>query len=126
MEFIEHSADVSGDNAKVNDNFSYENEEDKDFIDDSTQTERQPSDYLGLRNIKRETSCTEDDIFSQSDVEDFLDPDVETKNCADLGYVPDENDLKVDKLDHFKNRIQKFNDELFIPLEKDDVNSFFI
>ena len=79
MEFIEHSADVSGDNAKVNDNFSYENEEDKDFIDDSTQTERQPSDYLGLRNIKRKTSCTEDDTFSKSDVKDFLDPDVETK-----------------------------------------------
>ena len=97
MEFIEHSADVSGDNAKVNDNFSYENEEDKDFIDDSTQTERQPTDYLGLRNIKREISCTEDDTFAQSDVE--------TKNRADLGYVPDEDDLKVDKLDHFKNRI---------------------
>ena len=90
-----------------------------------TQIETHPSDYLGLRNIERKISSLEEDAFSQSDVEDFLDPDVEARNYVHPEFDPDEDGLEVEEFKHLRNRIQKCINEIFISHGKDDVNSFF-
>ena len=50
------------------------------FVDDST-PDRNPSDYYGFTNVTRSVSSAEEDAFSESDVEKFLNNNVETRYC---------------------------------------------
>ena len=75
------------------------NEEDKNFVDDSTQIESQPSAYFALKNIEGSVSSAEEDAYSHSDVDDFIDSDVEAKNYVLPGFDTEEGDLEIDEFD---------------------------
>lgn len=106
MEHLKQYADVNDKDGKVNDNLSSENEEDKNFIDDSKLIETQPSDYLNFKNFERSISSDEEEAFFQSDVDDFLDSDVEASNYLCQGIESD-SELEVDDFDKLKKRILK-------------------
>lgn len=94
------------------------------FIDDFTEIENNnPSDYYGSTNVTRILSSTEEDNFSQSDVDAFLEDDVEARNFLPPNYGHNKED-SVDDFVNTENRVEKFKDTLLIPHEKDDNNSF--
>ena len=103
----EQYTDVSDKNGEVSDDFLSGKEEDKKFLYDSKQIESQLSDYFCLRNVERSIFIVEEGGFCQSDVDDFLDSDVETRNVYS-GYQPDKDDLEINNFDNFQIRIQKF------------------
>ena len=72
IEFINDYADVSSDNDDNNDDIKNEKVDLDNFIDD-TEIENNPSDFCGLSNVKRSLSDAEEDAFSESDIEVFLD-----------------------------------------------------
>ena len=53
MQYLNQYADINDKDGEVNDNLLSENEEDKNFIDDSKLIETQPSDNLNFKNFKR-------------------------------------------------------------------------
>ena len=53
MQYLNQYADINDKDGEVNDNLLSENEEDKNFIDDSKLIETQPSDYLNFINFER-------------------------------------------------------------------------
>ena len=79
MEYLDCYAEVSSD-------FDESEKEQKDdqvslnnFIDEDSEMDNKTSDYYGLTNITRSMSDAEDDAFSESNIEDFLDENVEVK-----------------------------------------------
>ena len=72
IEYINDYADVSSDNDGNNDDIKNEKVDLDNFIDD-TEIENNPSDFCGLSNVKRSFSDAEEDAFSESDIEVFLD-----------------------------------------------------
>ena len=125
MDFIEAEVEVVTtatmmDEDDVNDILS-ENEDDKNFIDDSMEikSQQQLSDCFKLRNAARSISSFEEVSFSQSDIDDSIDFDVEAGNYIPYRFDPRENDdLENDSFNEFKKRIQKFKDELLMPYYK--------
>ena len=109
MEFVEQYAEVSDEDGQVSDSSLVEDEEDENFLDDLTQTESQPSDYFGLRNVESSVSSAEEDVFSQSDVTYFIDFDVEARKYVHPGFDAEEGDLEIYEFENFKTRIQKIN-----------------
>lgn len=111
---------------QVNDDL-IENENNKNFIDDSTEIEgvQRVSDYFPQRNITRLISDAEEDAFTQFDVDDFLDFRVEADNYLSESFDSNKYDSDVDDFDGFKKRIEKCKEELQIPHPKVDKDSFF-
>ena len=79
MEYLDCYAEVSSD-------FDESEKEQKDdqvslnnFIDEDSEMDNKTSDYYDLTNITRSMSDAEDDAFSESNIEDFLDENVEVK-----------------------------------------------
>ena len=79
MEYLDCYAEVSSD-------FDESEQERKDdqvslnnFIDEDSEMDNKSSDYYGLTNITRSISDPEDDAFSESYIEDFLDENVELR-----------------------------------------------
>ena len=82
-EFIIFQAAVDNDNEYVfsEDEFIHDKKEVSldSFIDDLT-LDGNPLDYYGFTDATRAISCAEEDPFSESDVEKFLDNNVEARN----------------------------------------------
>lgn len=78
---------------EVSDNLC-ENEDDRNVIDSSMEidSQQQPSVYLKLRNVTRLFSSTEEDAFSQSDIDNFFNSDYEAENYIPYEFDPGEND----------------------------------
>ena len=81
------------------------------MVDNSVHIENQPSNYFNLKYIEISNSSGENDVFSQSDVDDFLDSNVEANNSVYLGINSDD-DLKIDDFENLKKKIQKFKDDV--------------
>ena len=78
------------------------------------------SGYYGLTNVTRSTSDAEEDAFSESDTNAFLDKDAEAwNNCL---YSDDE---KKDNFSDSKVKIKEFKDTLLIPSRVDDEKTLF-
>lgn len=121
MKFIHYYTDVSG---------SYTNVGDDDdsneislsllkFIDD-TEIQNNPSDYYCLKNVTTSVSDAERDAFSQSDVDAFMNKDVETRHYCFYSEGKKEDDFSDSKV-----KIEEFKDTLVIPNEKDDKSCLF-
>ena len=131
MEYIEQYTEVNGQDGEVSKSLS-KNEEDINFIDDSIQNESFPSDYVRLKkfesfklkNFERNLSSADEDVSPQSNINDFLDLDIEARNCVHPGYDPEKDHLKIDDFDKFQLRIKKFKDEPYMHHRKNDINSF--
>ena len=117
---MEQYAHVSDEDVEVNDDIFSENEEHKDFINVLTLIQSQPSDYYRFQNIERLISSAEEDAFSQSDVDSFLDSDVEAQNCVQSACDLDEDDLEIDDFENLKRRIKNSRIKFSFP-----VNLFF-
>lgn len=92
-----------------------------DFIDDDSETDNNPSDYYGLTNIRRSISDAEDDAFFGSDIEEFLDENVEARNYC-LTY---EDEEQTEDFSQIGQKIDGFRKTLLIPEGKDSENSLF-
>lgn len=78
MEFIDYYTDVSGSDADGNSN--RENSEESTYghiFIENTEIQNNLSGYYGLTNVTKSTSDAEEDAFSESDTNAFLDKDVE-------------------------------------------------
>ena len=114
MEYIEQYTEVNGQDGEVSKSLS-KNEEHIDFIDDSIQNKSIPSDYVRLKkfesfklkNFERNLSSADEDASPQSNINDFLDLDIEARNCVHPGYDPEKHQLKIDDFDKFQLRIKK-------------------
>ena len=74
------------------------------FIDDNTEIENNLSDYYGLTNITRSISDAKKDAFSESDIEDFPDKNLEARN-----YCPtSEDDGEIDYFNLSNKNIEDF------------------
>ena len=92
------------------------------FIDDSIQKNDNPSAYYGFTNITRTYSSDEEDAFSEFDIRDFLDEDVETSNyCVQLNMSDKEEDVFIDS----KRKVVKLKDTLLIPNGKYSIDYLF-
>ena len=65
-------------------------------------------------------------LFFQSDVDAFLNNDVGARNYLPANHEYDWEESNVDDFPNSKVKIEKFEDTLLIPHEKDDRHSFFI
>ena len=109
MEYLDCYAEVSSD-------FDESEQERKDdqvslnnFIDEDSEMDNKSSDYYGLTNITRSISDPEDDAFSESYIEDFLDENVELRKWV-MYRVPLHKKMKFSIKDVFSkcNQIRSF------------------
>ena len=87
---------IGGESIHVKDEVSLDS-----FIDDST-PDKNPSDYYRFTNITRLVSSTEEDAFSESNVEKCLDNNVEARN-----YCIISSDEMTEEEDIFSNTGKK-------------------
>ena len=62
-----------------------------------------PLDYYGFTDATRAISCAEEDPFSESDVEKFLDNNVEARNYWVKDEMSEEGDVSADTTKTLKN-----------------------
>ena len=88
--------------------------EDEDFIVDFTEMENNnPSEKCGLTNITRTSSNAEQDNFFQSDMDVFLDEDIESRNFLPPNYDNNEEN-SVHDFANSKTRVNTFKNILLI------------
>ena len=73
------------------------------------------SDYYGFTTVSQTYSSTEEDVYSESDMRDFLDENVDARNYwPNLEASDSESD--IDDFKDVKLYIEKVKESLIIPL----------